>query len=230
MRRAVHVSLRPRRPCTHVIRRLTIQPLRVGARSPRRCSELGLVPEYPSWRPLARPQGGARGRSIRTRGCPAVRAPSRSQSTPDSGLSGPPRAGAQGGQRSACAARGNYASARATYAAADAVISRKCGEFALSTRTKESGPEYLDGSPVDVGAVETDGGGLALRRRPAEGGFKPPTAALTEDRCCERRGRTSRQDRAAAELSSATLNRARSRPKLSPHPYLWPCIRSSSSV
>lgn len=159
MRRAVHVSLRPRRPCTHMIRRLTIQPLRVGARSPRRCSELGLRPEYPSWRPLARPQGRARGRSIRTRGCPAVRAPSRSQSTPDSGLPGPPRASAQGGQRSTCVERGGTTPQlglrtpwRTRSSRANAVNS------ALSTRTKESGPEYLDGSPVDVGAVKTDGG------------------------------------------------------------------------
>jgi hypothetical protein len=35
----------------------------------------------------------------------------------------------------------------------------------------------------------SDGGCLALWSRPTGGGFKPPTGALAEDRCAERRGK-----------------------------------------
>jgi hypothetical protein len=38
--------------------------------------------------------------------------------------------------------------------------------------------------------VRADGGCLALRSRPAEGGSKPPTTALVSDRCGERRGKS----------------------------------------
>jgi len=41
------------------------------------------------------------------------------------------------------------------------------------------------------GAVRVDEG-LALRSRPVGGGFKPPRAALAEDRCGERRGKGAR--------------------------------------
>ena len=40
---------------------------------------------------------------------------------------------------------------------------------------------------ADCGAVRVDEGCMALRSRPAEGGFKPPATALAEDRCGERR-------------------------------------------
>jgi len=40
------------------------------------------------------------------------------------------------------------------------------------------------------GAVRVDEGCLALRNRPAEGGSKPPTTALAEDRCGERSGKS----------------------------------------
>ena len=43
---------------------------------------------------------------------------------------------------------------------------------------------------ADCGAVRVDEGCMALRSRPAEGGFKPPTTALAEDRCGERRGKS----------------------------------------
>ena len=40
-----------------------------------------------------------------------------------------------------------------------------------------------------------DGGYLALRSRPAGAGFKPPGAALVEDRCRERLGKVEREVR-----------------------------------
>ena len=40
------------------------------------------------------------------------------------------------------------------------------------------------------GAVRVDEGCMALRSRPAEGGSKPPTTALVEDRCGERCGKS----------------------------------------
>ena len=43
------------------------------------------------------------------------------------------------------------------------------------------------GGLADCGAVRGDEGCMALRSRPAEGGFKPPATALAEDRCGERR-------------------------------------------
>jgi len=43
---------------------------------------------------------------------------------------------------------------------------------------------------TDCGAARVDGGCLALRSRPAEGGSKPPTTALVSDRCGERRGKS----------------------------------------
>ena len=46
-----------------------------------------------------------------------------------------------------------------------------------------------DGELIVCGAVRVDEGCMALRSRPAEGGFKPPTTALAEDRCGERRGK-----------------------------------------
>ena len=45
----------------------------------------------------------------------------------------------------------------------------------------------VDGGLADCGAVRADEGCMALRSRPAEGGFKPPATALAEDRCGERR-------------------------------------------
>jgi hypothetical protein len=45
----------------------------------------------------------------------------------------------------------------------------------------------VDGGLADCGAVRVDEGCMALRSRPAEGGFKPPATALAEDRCGERR-------------------------------------------
>lgn len=48
----------------------------------------------------------------------------------------------------------------------------------------------IDGGLADCGAVRVDGGCMALRSRPAEGGFKPPTTALAEDRCGERCGKS----------------------------------------
>ncbi|CAI7973508.1 hypothetical protein FRAHR75_1060002 [Frankia sp. Hr75.2] len=52
------------------------------------------------------------------------------------------------------------------------------------------GGAVSDGLLTSCGAVRVDGGCLALRGRPAEGGFKPPAAALVEDRCGERRGKS----------------------------------------
>src|SRR5205814_4290414 len=92
-----------------------------------------------------------------------------------------------------------------------------------------SGPEYLDGSSVDVGAAKTDGGCLALRRRPAEGGAKPPTAALTEDRCCERLGERRARPRSGRARSSNT-QQSKVDPNLSPHPYLWPCSAGNRAL
>jgi len=43
---------------------------------------------------------------------------------------------------------------------------------------------------ADRGAVRVDEGCLALRSRPAEGGFKPPTGALDEDCRAERCGKS----------------------------------------
>ena len=48
----------------------------------------------------------------------------------------------------------------------------------------------VDDGLADCGAVRGDEGCVALRSRPAEGGFKPPTTALAEDRCGERRGKS----------------------------------------
>jgi hypothetical protein len=48
----------------------------------------------------------------------------------------------------------------------------------------------VDGGLADCGAARVDEGCVALRSRPAEGGFKPPTTALAEDRCGERRGKS----------------------------------------
>ena len=48
----------------------------------------------------------------------------------------------------------------------------------------------VDGGLADCGAVRVDEGCMALRSRPAEGGFKPPATALAEDRCGERRRRS----------------------------------------
>ena len=45
----------------------------------------------------------------------------------------------------------------------------------------------VDGGLADCGAVRADEGCMALRSRPAEGGFKPPATALAEDPCGERR-------------------------------------------
>lgn len=42
------------------------------------------------------------------------------------------------------------------------------------------------GGLADCDAVRVDEGCMALRSRPAEGGFKPPATALAEDRCGER--------------------------------------------
>src|SRR4030095_1927682 len=47
-----------------------------------------------------------------------------------------------------------------------------------------------DGGLAHCGAVRADEGCMALRSRPAEGGFKPPTTALAEDRCGERCGKS----------------------------------------
>jgi hypothetical protein len=47
-----------------------------------------------------------------------------------------------------------------------------------------------DGGLAGCGAVRVDEGCMALRSRPAEGGSKPPTTALAEDRCGERRGKS----------------------------------------
>lgn len=62
------------------------RPCRVPA---RRRGERGA--RHRSYRSAARSPGGARGKSIRTRGCLAVAAASRAQSTPDSGLLRSPR-------------------------------------------------------------------------------------------------------------------------------------------
>lgn len=68
-----------------------------------------------------------------------------------------------------------------------------------------------------------DEGFVALRSRPAEGGSKPPSAALAEDCCGERRGKRRRKRRQvgirktnAVEVSKA--KQMASKPGCSPHP------------
>lgn len=53
----------------------------------------------------------------------------------------------------------------------------------------------VDGGSADCGAVEVMEVALALWSRPSGGGFKPPTGALAEDRCAERRGKRRGKDR-----------------------------------
>ena len=77
-----------------------------------------------------------------------------------------------------------------------------------------------DGGLADRGATRVDEGCVALRSRPAEGGFKPPATALAEDRCGER-GRKSR------DLNPAGVSRRDERwPQCGPcRPKRRKCVR-----
>lgn len=68
-----------------------------------------------------------------------------------------------------------------------ALVEARCGVVNMNV---EGGVGLRDWvRRTDCGAVRRDGGCLALRSRPAGDGFKPPTSALAEDRCGERRGK-----------------------------------------
>ena len=116
-----------------------------------------------SYRPAAHSPGGARGKSIRTRGCPAVAAPSRAQSTPGSGLLRAPRRRKPAGPITGHEARRrNYAAARLTYAAASAT--------ALSKSAAVAGVAVLRRGPRRTSSKYAAAARLVKRRSPAWAG------------------------------------------------------------